>query len=101
MRKGFAPTSGTMDVGPSAIYVKHMSDVTRTTVYLDAAAYRRLKKLAREQGRPAAELVREAVAEYADRHGSRQRPRSIGAIRSGLGDLGERAEARLDGFGEE
>lgn len=71
----------------------------KTTVYLDAEAYRRLKQLAREQGRPAAELVREAVAEYAERHGSRSRPRSIGSMRSGLGDLAERAEDRLEGFG--
>lgn len=77
-----------------------MSDVTRTTVYLDSDAYRRLKQLARAQGRPTAELVREAVAEYAERHGGRQRPRSIGAVRSGLGDLAERAEERLNGFGE-
>lgn len=71
----------------------------KTTVYLDAADYRRIQRLAREQGRPAAELVREAVAEYASRHGGRPRPRSIGSVRSGLGDLAERAEDRLDGFG--
>lgn len=72
----------------------------KTTVYLDADAYRRLKELAREQGRPAAELVREAVVEYAERHGSRPAPRSIGAMRSGLGDLSERADVYLEGFGE-
>lgn len=77
-----------------------MSDTRKTTVYLDADAYRRLKRLAREQGRPAAALVREAVAEYADRHGGRPRPRSIGSVRSGLGDLAEGAEERLEGFGE-
>ncbi len=78
-----------------------MSETRKTTVYLDADAYRRLQQMAREQGRPAAELVREAVAEYAERHGGRRRPRSIGAVRSGLGDLGERAEAYLEGFGAE
>jgi predicted transcriptional regulator len=72
----------------------------KTTVYLDAGAYRRLQQLARQQGRPTAELVREAVAEYADRHGSRRRPQSIGSVRSGLGDLAERAEERLEGFGQ-
>ncbi len=71
----------------------------KTTVYLDAEAYRQVQLLAREQGRPAAELVREAVREYAERHGPRPRPRSIGSVRSGLGDLAERAEDRLDGFG--
>ena len=78
-----------------------MSETRKTTVYLDAAAYRRLKQLAREQGRPTAELVREAVSEYADRHGRRRSPRSIGALRSGRGDLAERAEEHLEGLGEE
>lgn len=69
-------------------------------MYLDADAYARLKRLAREQGRPAAELVREAVAEYAERHGTApRRPRSIGSVRSGLGDLAEGAEEHLEGFG--
>lgn len=77
-----------------------MPETTKTTVYLDAEAYRRLKRLAREEGRSAAELVREAVAEYAERHAARPAPRSIGSIRSGRGDLGEKAENYLDGFGE-
>lgn len=77
-----------------------MTDVTKTTVYLDTDAYRRLKRLAREEGRSAAELVREAVAEYAERHAARPAPRSIGSIRSGRGDLGENAEDYLGGFGE-
>jgi predicted transcriptional regulator len=76
-----------------------MGETTKTTVYLDTDAYRRLKRLAREQGRSAAELVREAVAEYAERHGTRRWPSSIGSVRSGLGDLSERAEDYLGGFG--
>ena len=78
-----------------------MSDTTKTTVYLDAAAYRRLKQLARQQGRPAAELVREAVLEYAERHGGPAWPRSIASVGSGRGDLAERAEEYLEGFGAE
>lgn len=77
-----------------------MSDPIKTTIYLDAEAYRRLKELARRQGRPAAELVREAVSEYAARHAPRRVPGSIGVMRSGLGDLAERAESYLEGFGE-
>ena len=83
----------------ATIYGCHMS-TQKTTLYLDAGAYRRLQELAREQGRPAAELIREAVAEYAARHAPRPRPRSIGALRSGVGDLAERAEERLAGMGE-
>lgn len=72
---------------------------TRTTVYLDAADYRRLKALARSQGRPAAQLIREAVAEYARRHAPPSSPRSIGAGRSRSGNVAERAEELLDDFG--
>lgn len=72
---------------------------TKTTVYLDSADYRRLKAIARTQGRTPAALVRDAVAEYARRHGRRKIPRSLGAGRSGRGDLSERAEELLEGMG--
>ena len=72
---------------------------TKTTVYLTAADYRRLKQLARATHRTTAQLVREAVAEYARRHASRARPRSLGAGHSGQSDLGTRAERLLRGFG--
>ena len=80
----------------ATIYVSHM---TRTTVYLDPASYARLKRLARAKGCPPAQLVREAVVEYAARHGKARRPRSLGAFRSGRKDLSERAEELLSGFG--
>ncbi len=79
----------------------YMADTTRTTVYLDAADYRRLKALAQAEGRSAAELVREAVSEYARRQPGRPRPRSLGAGHSGRGDLSERAEELLAGMGHE
>ena len=79
-----------------------MSDLTKTTVYLPEPEYRALKSLARRQGRSTAELVREAVTEYARRQrGSKRLPRSIGAGRSGRGDLGERAEELLQGMGRD
>lgn len=77
-----------------------MSFRTKTTVYLDQAVYRRLQALARERGGTAAELVREAVAEYAERHAPRRRPRSLGAGHSGRGDLSERSEKLLRGLGK-
>lgn len=73
----------------------------KTTVYLDPDAYRRLKLIARARKRPPAELVREAVIEYAARH---ERPRlatSVGAFRSGRADLSERAEDLLAGMGRD
>jgi predicted transcriptional regulator len=78
-----------------------MAQVTKTTVYLDTSDYRRLKALAREEGRSAADLVREAVSEYARRQPERSRPRSLGVGHSGRGDLSERAEELLAGMGRE
>ncbi len=63
------------------------------------ADYRRLKALALREGRPAAELVREAVTEYARRRGAARLPRSLGTGRSGRGDVSERAEELLGGLG--
>ena len=71
----------------------------KTTVYLDAADYRRLKAIARARARRPAELVREAVAEYAARHDTRARPKSLGAFSSGRRDLSEHAEELLAGMG--
>ena len=85
-------------------YGSHMSKPTRTktTVYLDQDAYDRIQRLAELAGRPAAELVREAVSEYAVRGEKRIRlPKSLGAGRSGLPDLGRRAEEYLEGFGHD
>ena len=71
----------------------------KTTVYLDADHYRALKRMAARAGRAPAELVREAVAEYAVRHAPRRRAKSIGAFVSGRNDLSERAELLLAGMG--
>ena len=71
----------------------------KTTVYLDAAEYQRLKAIARRERRAPAALVREAVKEYAQRHDRRPVPRSLGAGCSGGGKLGERAEELLEGLG--
>lgn len=68
----------------------------KTTVYQDAADYRRLKALARAEGRSVAELIREAVAQYTTRRAGAAEPRSLGAGRSGRGDLSERAEELLE-----
>ncbi len=78
-----------------------MTALTKTTLYLPEAEYRVLKALARQQLRPAAELVREAIIEYAARHGGRRRPASLGIGRSGRGDLGEKAEELLLGLGKD
>ena len=48
------------DFSVYAIYGCHMQ---KTTLYMDEETYRRLKQLARREGRAPAEMVREAVAE--------------------------------------
>ena len=76
-----------------------MSETMKTTVYLPVAEYGRIKALAEAEGRPTAELLREAVREYAARRAAPARPRSIGALRSGTSDLSERVDELLSGFG--
>lgn len=76
-----------------------MDRAVKTTVYLDADDYERLKRISKAKGRPTAELVREAIAEYARRNSPRQRARSIGAGSSRRGDLSEKAEELLRGLG--
>jgi hypothetical protein len=77
-----------------------MNETTKTTLYLGADAYRRLQALAAREGRTAAALVREAVAEYMARRAPAVLPRSLGLGRSGRRDLGVRAEQLLRGMGE-
>ena len=72
----------------------------KTTIYLDDADYRRLKRLAEREHTSAAELIRAAVSALLDRRPDVIRPRSIGLGRSGDGSLSERTEELLDGFGE-
>jgi len=76
-----------------------MPALVKTTVYLTESDYERLKAIARRQNRAAAELVRDAVADYARRRAPRVKPKSVGAGRSGRGDLSERAEDLLDEMG--
>jgi len=77
-----------------------MSSV-KTTVYLDAAEYRRLKTLAAAEGRPAAELIRTAVSDYVRSHVPDKRPMSVGAGRSGVGTLSEHDEELLVDLGQD
>ena len=84
----------------ASTYGYHMSESIKTTVYLDAADYRRLQAVAKAEGRSAAELVREAVALYA-RGRAHVIPSSIAVGRSGRGNLSEDTELLLDGMGRD
>src|SRR2546428_718847 len=81
------------------IYGMYMARSLKTTVYLDPSDYERIKEIARAESRPPAALVREAIAEYAERHRPGRRPKSLGVGHSGRGDVSERAEEFLEGMG--
>ena len=76
-------------------YLVEMPTV-KTTVYLDAGDYRRIKAIAGAEGRSTAELIRSAVSQYIASRGRAALPTSLGAGRSGEGSLSERAEDLLD-----
>lgn len=86
----------TCRVGALCCMVPYMD---KTTLYLDGAEYRRLKRIAQARKVAPAVLVREAVAEYVARHARRALPKSLGAGDSGRTDLSERAEDLLAGMG--
>ena len=68
--------------------------MTKTTVYLDASLAVALRQIAANEGRPQAELIREALAQYTRR---RKRPAipGLGEFDSGHTDTSEKAEAIL------
>ena len=68
--------------------------MTKTTVYLDASLAVALRQIAANEGRPQAELIREALAQYARR---KKRPAipGLGEFDSGHSDTSEKAEEIL------
>lgn len=65
--------------------------MVRTTVYLDQEIALVLRQLAARQGRSQAEVIREALASYAQRT-VRPTPKGIGKYRSGEPDVAQRAK---------
>jgi len=72
-------------------------DMKRTTIFLDEAVERDLQALARQQARPVASLVREAVAAYIATHQPEAgaRPGFIAIGSSGRSDVAEQHEELL------
>lgn len=68
--------------------------MTKTTVYLDPELAITMRQLATREGRPQAELIREALAEYA-RRSKRPPIPGLGEFDSGHTDTSERAEQIL------
>jgi hypothetical protein len=70
----------------------------RTTVYLDEKTEANLKVLARRQGRPKAELIREALENYVAKARSKlevELPPGVGRYSSSRDDVSERADVLL------
>jgi predicted transcriptional regulator len=70
----------------------------RTTIFIEEGTERELQALARQQRRPMASIVREAVEKYIVEQRGDKRPHRLGFIaagRSGHADTAERHEALL------
>jgi len=61
----------------------HTPGMEKTTVYLADGTRRRLQALARQAGKPQAELIREALEAYLDSQDRPRLPRFVGAISVG------------------
>lgn len=77
----------------------NMYGMTKTTVYLPDDLKASLKRMAEEEGRSEAEIIREAIqAAVSNRRGARP---LVPLTRHGLGDpsVAERVDELLEGFG--
>ena len=72
----------------------------KTTIYLDDAEYRRLKRIAEREQTSAAELIRTAVSEYVSRLSPTGLPAWIGMLDADPDLASEDEDTLLDGFGE-
>jgi predicted transcriptional regulator len=70
--------------------------MVKTTVYLDREVALKFRQLSESKKRSQAELIREALADYA-RRDSRPAIPGVGEFRSGLRDTSERAKEILTG----
>lgn len=69
----------------------------KTTVYLTPAQKRALERAAEREGRSEADLIREGIDLVTGRHLTAEP--TLPLFDSGRGDLAERAEELLEGFG--
>jgi predicted transcriptional regulator len=72
----------------------------KTTIYLDDAEYRRLKRIAERERTSAAELIRAAVSDYVARRGPTALPAWVGSLDGDPGLASEDEDELLHGFGE-
>jgi predicted transcriptional regulator len=83
---------GRTPVNATLIYAS-ICHMKRTTVFIPEALERELQLCARQEGRPTASLVREALAEYVARHRpTPDLPAFVAAFASGRTDTADRHE---------
>lgn len=68
--------------------------MVKTTVYLDEGIALKLRQIAKNAGRSQAEVIREALRDYAEET-ERPWPKGVGKYDSGRSDVSERAEEIL------
>ena len=78
--------------------VPYISCMHKTTLYLEPEIYEQIQRRAAASGRTQASIIREALTMFLG--DSRPQPASLGLGASGSGDLSERSEDLLEGFGE-
>ena len=74
------------------------ANMLRTTVYLQENTDAELKRLARRQGRPKAELIREALETYVNKARAKieiELPPGVGRYASSRDDVSERTDVLL------
>ena len=69
----------------------------KTTLYIADAEAERLRQASEQEGVSQGAIISRALRSYF--RARLKRARSVGAGRSGMGDLSERAEDLLEGFG--
>jgi predicted transcriptional regulator len=65
--------------------------MVKTTVYLDNDLALAIRQLASSEGRPQAEIIREALIRHTHQ-ADRPKPKRIGAFHSGRADVSERSK---------
>jgi hypothetical protein len=77
-----------------------MYGMVKTTIYLPAPLKERVRRVAAEQSRSEAAVIRDALEAYT---AGRERPRpTLPLFKSGRGDIGQRVEEILaEGFGRD
>jgi len=65
--------------------------MVKTTVYLDNDLALAIRQLASSEGKPQAEIIREALTRYTQQ-AERPKPKRIGAFHSGRADVSERSK---------